>query len=162
MVDEVESVEQENAEESGKREKEIFTYCTGGIRCEKGVRFMQQTLHKNLRQNMVRTVYTLKGGIAAYIIWIDAEIAAGNKIAEESLFRGRNYVFDARGSIGLSQAKMEPVSKCLVCSVLCDRFYYENLERPAHFQDAMQMILFPSTFGIIAASLVLGSKKSLR
>ena len=45
---------------------------------------------------------TLDGGIAAYLAWVASECAAGHMKAEDSLFHGRNYVFDARGTVGLA------------------------------------------------------------
>jgi predicted sulfurtransferase len=102
---------------NGRKEdepKQIMTYCTGGIRCEKAVRWMEE----NTPQSDAKII-TLKGGIAAYLIWINEEIKAGRKTAQESLFKGRNYVFDARGSIGLDQ-KTEPVSACHLCQLPSD------------------------------------------
>lgn len=96
--------------------RQIMTYCTGGIRCEKGARFLQENMAKSDGDR----VCTLKGGIAAYLMWMDEEIRSGRKTPEDSLFRGRNYVFDARGSTGLDSAT-EPVSTCHTCQVPCDR-----------------------------------------
>ena len=62
-----------------------------------------------------RPIYTLQGGIAAYLTWMEEEIAAGRKTKEESLFKGQNYVFDARGSMGIEGA--DPVSACHVCGI---------------------------------------------
>ena len=95
--------------------RQIMTYCTGGIRCEKGVRWM----HENIEQQPGEKIYTLHGGIAAYLAWMNEEIRQGRKQVSDSLFRGRNYVFDARGSIGLD-APMEPVSTCHLCRVPTD------------------------------------------
>jgi predicted sulfurtransferase len=98
--------------------RQIMTYCTGGIRCEKGVRWMQE----NMERREGDTVCTLKGGIAAYLTWMDEEIKVGRKRPGDSLFRGRNYVFDARGSTGLSEeAEVEPVSTCHLCDIPSDR-----------------------------------------
>jgi predicted sulfurtransferase len=94
--------------------KQIMTYCTGGIRCEKAVRWMEE----NTPQSDAK-VMTLKGGIAAYLTWMDEEIKIGRKTLQDSLFKGRNYVFDARGSTGLTEAT-EPVSACHLCSVPSD------------------------------------------
>lgn len=77
----------------------IATYCTGGIRCEKGARWMQETLARNA-DDPPAPVYTLHGGIVAYQAWMQAEIDAGRKRPEDSFFKGRNYVFDGRGAIG--------------------------------------------------------------
>lgn len=84
--------EEENREEEGR---DVLAYCTGGIRCEKGVRFMVEKAGRPGDR-----VFTLRGGIAAYLMWMDGEIREGRKRPEESLFKGRNYVFDARGSTG--------------------------------------------------------------
>lgn len=93
----------------------IATYCTGGIRCEKGARWMQETL-SNEGGNDV-PVYTLHGGIVAYQAWMEEEIMAGRKKPEDGLFKGRNYVFDARGAIG----EQEAVSACHSCGKPEDR-----------------------------------------
>lgn len=98
-------------------ERQIVTYCTGGIRCEKATRWM----YEKVGAQEGRKVCTLRGGIAAYLAWMDEEIREGRKEASESLFRGRNYVFDARGSVGLSAGVgVEPVAKCHVCGGLSD------------------------------------------
>ncbi|KFZ12083.1 hypothetical protein V501_04405 [Pseudogymnoascus sp. VKM F-4519 (FW-2642)] len=104
-----------NDEEKGK--PQVLTYCTGGIRCEKGVRWMEEYMSKDELRDQGK-IYTLKGGIAAYLTWMEDEITAGKKTAEDSLFKGRNYVFDARGSTGL--AGTEPVSNCHSCGVPSD------------------------------------------
>jgi len=112
---EVEFYEKEEGEE---RQREILTYCTGGIRCEKGVRYLSDQLSSNAK------ISTLKGGIAAYLMWMDQEIASGRKKPEESLFKGQNYVFDARGSVGLAGDEEEDgrtVSECHICKVGCAR-----------------------------------------
>jgi predicted sulfurtransferase len=97
--------------------RQIMTYCTGGIRCEKGARFLQE----NMGNIDGDRVCTLKGGIAAYLAWMDDEIKLGKKKPEDSLFRGKNYVFDARGSMGLSEEAGDPVSKCHICDKPSDR-----------------------------------------
>ena len=102
----------------GGKERQIMTYCTGGIRCEKGVRWMQE----NMEQREGDKVCTLKGGIAAYLMWMDDEIKHGRKRPGDALFRGRNYVFDARGSTGLNGiAAPDPVSSCHLCGTPSDQ-----------------------------------------
>lgn len=97
--------------EGGRRE--ILSYCTGGIRCEKGVRFLYDQLKPGVESPKV---YTLHGGIAAYLTWVDEEIVAGRMKAEDSLFKGQNYVFDARGSMGLGASEVrEVVAECHAC-----------------------------------------------
>ena len=96
-----------------QKQKPLLTYCTGGIRCEKGVRWMEEHLSKTTPSQVQRPIYTLDGGIAAYLTWISAEVAAGRKTPEDSLFKGYNYVFDARGTTAMEGAT--PVSTCHVC-----------------------------------------------
>ncbi|KAL1599826.1 hypothetical protein SLS60_007631 [Paraconiothyrium brasiliense] len=93
-----------------KKPSGVATYCTGGIRCEKGARWMQEALASD-GGNGDAPVYTLHGGIVAYQAWIEDEIAEGRKKPEDSFFKGTNYVFDARGAIGGSTA----VSICHGC-----------------------------------------------
>jgi predicted sulfurtransferase len=113
-------------EENGEGGKQILTYCTGGIRCEKATRWMQEVLHSPApgpqpsSEKEKPIICTLKGGIAAYLSWMDKEILAGRKTATDSLFRGRNYVFDGRGSTGLN-TETQPVAKCHDCGISCDR-----------------------------------------
>lgn len=95
---------------------QIMTYCTGGIRCEKAVRWMQE----NTTQPEDAKIATLKGGITAYLTWMDEEIKAGRRNPEDSLFKGRNYVFDARGSIG-PNIEGVPVAVCHTCKQASDR-----------------------------------------
>jgi predicted sulfurtransferase len=96
--------------------KQYLTFCTGGIRCEKGARYMQE----NMAKQPGDSVATLKGGIAAYLTWMDEEIKQGRKKPNDSLFKGKNYVFDARGSTALNEGS-EPVSQCHGCRTASDR-----------------------------------------
>ncbi|MFN3844416.1 MAG: rhodanese-related sulfurtransferase [Paracoccaceae bacterium] len=63
--------------------KRIAMFCTGGIRCEKSTNFL-------LSQG-VDDVFHLKGGILKYLEDVPAE---------QSLWEGECYVFDARVSVG--------------------------------------------------------------
>lgn len=114
--------EEEEIGREGKATR-YLTYCTGGIRCEKGARFLAENLSPP-SPGIQDTVCTLKGGIQAYLMWMDGEIKSGRKTADESLFKGKNYVFDARGSTGLeseSTGEGEKVAKCHVCKTPEDR-----------------------------------------
>lgn len=111
----------EDDDEGKEKGTQYLTYCTGGIRCEKGARFLAENLHGQ-HVGGTDSVCTLKGGIQAYLMWMDEEIKAGRKTAGESLFKGKNYVFDARGSTGLSEGlEGLPVSQCHICGKLEDR-----------------------------------------
>jgi predicted sulfurtransferase len=107
-------MERSGAGDEGEK-GQIMTYCTGGIRCEKATRWMQEMVEVQER----RKVCTLQGGIAAYLAWMDEEIRQGRREASESLFKGRNYVFDGRGSTGLSIGEStDLVSRCYICGDL--------------------------------------------
>ncbi len=137
---------EEGGMEGERGGRNILTYCTGGIRCEKGARFLQEALSSsklssdppNLNPNPSSKdkVYTLTGGVSAYLTWMSAEVAAGRKTPTDSLFKGRNYVFDGRGSVGLDVPlplsddgvdklkegnEVEPVAQCHVCGRKEDR-----------------------------------------
>ena len=112
-----------------KAPRKIMAYCTGGIRCEKATRWMLE----NAPMRPGDEVYTLDGGIQAYLTWMADEIRAGRLTARDSLFKGRNYVFDARGSLGLGlnsgggadgdaeEDNIEPVAACHMCGTPEDR-----------------------------------------
>ena len=119
-----------NVSTKERKPTQYMTYCTGGIRCEKGARFLAENLappspSHNPSPNPLEIenrdkVCTLQGGIQAYLMWMDEEIKTGRKTPEQSLFRGRNYVFDARGSTGLEEEN-EKVASCQVCGKAEDR-----------------------------------------
>jgi predicted sulfurtransferase len=80
--------------------KKIITYCTGGIRCEKASRFIQEETGSE--------VMMLRGGIHNYLEEI-----------EDGLYRGVNYVFDARRVEGTSN---DTLVNCLKCGAGCLEF----------------------------------------
>jgi UPF0176 protein len=65
------------------RPPKIAMFCTGGIRCEKSTAF--------LRSLGIEEVYHLQGGILKYLETVPAE---------ESLWQGECFVFDARTTVG--------------------------------------------------------------
>ncbi|KAI9019559.1 Rhodanese-like domain-containing protein [Phycomyces nitens] len=64
------------------RNQEVFMYCTGGIRCSKAGAILQSA-------SGFETVHLVEGGVTAYGRWIQGQ-------EEKSLFKGRNFTFDAR------------------------------------------------------------------
>ena len=64
--------------------KKVLMYCTGGIRCEKASAYIRNQVPT------VQEVRHLQGGIHKYLD------AYGDK--EESLWKGKNFVFDGRGA----------------------------------------------------------------
>ncbi|KAI8999529.1 hypothetical protein BC832DRAFT_215790 [Gaertneriomyces semiglobifer] len=96
--------------------KAVITYCTGGIRCEKASAWLMEELDL--------PVIMLDGGIHNYIEWVkghepasQAEQDVGSHPHDterpvQSLFEGRNYVFDARQTLGVDAVAMSPCSFC--------------------------------------------------
>ncbi|KAL0082165.1 Rhodanese-like domain-containing protein [Phycomyces blakesleeanus] len=64
------------------RNQEVFMYCTGGIRCSKAGAILQSA-------SGFETVHLVEGGVTAYGRWIQGQ-------EEKSLFKGKNFTFDAR------------------------------------------------------------------
>ena len=76
-----------------KRDRKIAMFCTGGIRCEKA--------SAHLLARGFREVYHLEGGILAYLAAVPAA---------DSLWQGRCFVFDERGTVDAATAALsEPV-----------------------------------------------------
>jgi UPF0176 protein len=75
------------------REKKMLIFCTGGIRCEKGILELQQKGYKN--------VYQLEGGILNYL-----------KDFPNRHFEGECFVFDHRVALDQSLA---PTSSYVLC-----------------------------------------------
>jgi UPF0176 protein len=84
------------------REKPVIMYCTGGIRCEKASAYFKQQGFQN--------VFHLEGGIIEY-----------TRQAREQglplLFKGKNFVFDARLGERISE---DVIAHCHQCGASCD------------------------------------------
>lgn len=78
------------------KDKTIYTYCTGGIKCEKVSRLM---LEKGFKD-----VYQLHGGIIRY----------GHEMNGED-FEGSCYVFDQRVVVPVNTVNPEVIGTCGVC-----------------------------------------------
>lgn len=78
------------------KDKEILTYCTGGIRCEKASALLLKMGYKN--------VYQLDGGIIKY----------GKEVGGEN-FDGKCYVFDERITKDINKINPKVISKCYIC-----------------------------------------------
>lgn len=79
------------------RDKKIYTYCTGGIKCEKVTRLMYERGFKD--------VYQLHGGIIRY----------GHEVGGED-FEGSCYVFDQRVVVPVNDVNPSVLGKCKICS----------------------------------------------
>ena len=83
------------------KNKKVFMYCTGGIRCERASAYLKS-------KGVAEEVYQLSGGIHRY--------------AEEfpnGYFRGKNYVFDDRIAMTVND---DILSNCDQCQILCADF----------------------------------------
>lgn len=94
--------------ESGKydhlKDRPIVTYCTGGIRCE--------VLTSVMRNRGFTEVYQLRGGIVNY----------GEQFADEGLWEGSLYLFDARMNREFSDAS-QVLGACERCEKPTSRYY---------------------------------------
>lgn len=85
--------------------KNVVTYCTGGIRCEKASALLKEAGFKTVRQ--------LEGGIVRYC-----------EQFPDGYYDGSLFVFDDRRAMRFPGRRKPDVyiSHCLYCSADCDRF----------------------------------------
>jgi len=83
------------------KKKDILTYCTGGIRCEKASALLIKLGYKN--------VYQLDGGIIKY----------GKEVGGED-FNGKCYVFDDRIAKDVNTVNPKIISRCYICNYKTD------------------------------------------
>ncbi len=85
------------------KEKDVVTYCTGGVRCEKASAYLREQGFKNVRQ--------LHGGIHEY-----GEQAGGK------YFEGEMFVFDKRLHVPVNTENPTVISKCKYCAQPITRY----------------------------------------
>lgn len=87
--------------DSGKydelKDKQVVTYCTGGIRCE--------VLSVLMKNRGFKDVYQLDGGIVKY----------GEKYGDDGLWEGKLHIFDDRMIHQFSE-KAKDIGECVHCS----------------------------------------------
>lgn len=88
------------------RDQEIFMYCTGGIRCTKAGAILQSA-------SKFKTVHLVEGGITSYGRWVSEQED------KESLFRGKNFTFDARMGEKITD---EVIGECHLCGTPSNRY----------------------------------------
>jgi len=90
------------------KDKTVFTYCTGGVRCEKASQY--------LRYKGATDVKQLSGGVCAYM----------DAFPDGGLFRGKNFVYDPRIAVPYKgdEASQQCVGSCafLACGAPCDEY----------------------------------------
>jgi UPF0176 protein len=85
------------------KDKNIVTYCTGGVRCEKASAYLREIGFKKVRQ--------LHGGVHEY-----GEQTGGK------YFEGELFVFDKRLHMPVNEADPSTISECLYCKKAITRF----------------------------------------
>jgi len=86
-------------------DKEVLTYCTGGIRCEK--------LSGLLLREGFADVFQLDGGIVTY---------GKDPEARGQYFDGKCYVFDERTGVPVNQVESIIVGECYHCGAATDTY----------------------------------------
>lgn len=90
------------------KDKHIIMYCTGGVRCERASAYLQS-------KKIAKKVFQMNGGIHRYI----EEFPQG-------FFKGKNYVFDGRTAVPVSD---DILGSCYICKTSADE--YTNCLRAA-------------------------------
>lgn len=85
------------------KDKDVVTYCTGGVRCEKASAYLREKGFKKVRQ--------LHGGIHEY-----------GEQTDGKYFEGEMFVFDKRLHLPVNKVDSSPISSCLYCSQKVTRF----------------------------------------
>lgn len=85
------------------KDKNVVTYCTGGIRCEKASAYLRENGFENVRQ--------LHGGIHEY----------GRK-AGGKYFEGEMFVFDKRLHVPVNELNPTVISTCIYCQQKVTRY----------------------------------------
>ncbi|KAI5398670.1 variant 2, Rhodanese-like domain-containing protein 6, partial [Lathyrus oleraceus] len=85
--------------------KNILMYCTGGIRCEMASAYIKS------KGAGFENVFQLFGGIQRYL----------EQFPDGGFFKGKNFVFDHRISVGGSEAS-STIGACLICQCSFDDY----------------------------------------
>jgi predicted sulfurtransferase len=83
------------------KDKEVLMYCTGGIRCERASAYLKE-------KNIAKEVYQIKGGIHRYV-----------EQYPDGHFRGKNYVFDKRLAVSVTD---DILGSCYLCKTAADSY----------------------------------------
>jgi len=84
------------------KDKTVFMYCTGGIRCERASAYLET-------KKVAKKIYQLEGGIHRYV-----------EKFPQGFFRGKNYVFDSRITVKVND---DVLSSCLNCTTPSDEYF---------------------------------------
>lgn len=84
------------------KDKTVFMYCTGGIRCERASAYLE-------KKAVAKKIYQVEGGIHRYV-----------EKFPNGFFRGANYVFDQRITVKVNN---DVIGSCLNCSAPSDQYF---------------------------------------
>lgn len=118
--------------------KQIFMYCTGGVRCEQASKLVQAVVAKE-QVGQEYEVYQLHGGIQRYLehFHTTQKLVAQHKEEQgPCLYRGKNFVFDPRRTDPMRDNMMGEsiVGKCCICNNPHDD--YDNGHAPCENKEA--------------------------
>jgi UPF0176 protein len=99
------TAELDSGKYDGLKDKQVVTYCTGGIRCE--------VLSVMMKNRGFKDVYQLDGGIVKY----------GEKYGDSGLWEGKLHIFDDRMVHSFSD-KAQDIGECVHCQAKTSN--YEN------------------------------------
>eukprot|EP00986_Skeletonema_menzelii_P000153 scaffold33_cov147-Skeletonema_menzelii.AAC.4 len=134
--------------------KNVFMYCTGGVRCERAGTYLRALSDSNSGawqgKEKPKAIFQLKGGIQKYLEeygeQVEPKSDGGDNTARECLYRGKNFVFDQRRTdpvIGKgitsktasdNSERVSLVGQCIICSNAHDD--YDNGFSPCDEKEA--------------------------
>lgn len=93
--------------------KQVLMHCTGGVRCERATAYLKT-------KGIAKEVFQINGGIVRY-----------TEAFPDGHFRGKNYVFDRRVAVRITD---DVLSECDLCDVACDTYTNcVNMKCNAHY-----------------------------
>mmetsp|Transcript_26126 Transcript_26126/g.41026 ORF Transcript_26126/g.41026 Transcript_26126/m.41026 type:complete len:478 (-) Transcript_26126:1-1434(-) len=132
--------------------KDVFLYCTGGVRCERAGTYLRALSDSNSGawqgKEKPKAIFQLKGGIQKYLETYGEQVEPKSDDDDNAqcLYRGKNFVFDQRRTdpvigkgitsktAGASPERVESVGQCIICSKAHDD--YDNGFSPCDEKEA--------------------------
>ena len=115
--------------------KNIFMYCTGGVRCERVSKYVQGLAENDTWVGeKPKGIYQLHGGIQRYLEKYGQNIneEKKNERFNECLFKGKNFVFDQRRTD--PQVGTDYIGSCVICNT--PHSDYDNGSSPSMNNEA--------------------------
>ena len=129
--------------------KNVYMYCTGGVRCERASVYLQALAESSEWPDDLekpKSIYQLQGGIQKYLETYgkkdddddDDDDKVQNEVLKQDeelcLFAGRNFVFDNRRYDPVVGGDGKAVGRCVLCS--CPHDDYDNGNAPCDNKEA--------------------------